>query len=66
MDKEEVNKITKLAKLRLTDVETNKMQEQLQIIIDVIKQLQEIDCSNVEPLASVLSCNLRTRSDSRK
>ncbi|MCX8009321.1 MAG: Asp-tRNA(Asn)/Glu-tRNA(Gln) amidotransferase subunit GatC [Patescibacteria group bacterium] len=51
VSKEQVEHIAKLAKLKLKDDETSKMQTELNQILDYMDKLNELDTSNVEPLS---------------
>lgn len=50
----DVRYVADLANLRLTDEETSRMAHDLGAIIGYIEKLNEIDTSNVEPMAQVL------------
>ena len=49
----EVEHIAKLAKLKFTDTEKEKLQTELNSILDYIDKLDELDLENVEPLENV-------------
>ena len=49
--REEVEKVSLLARLRLTDDELAKMTTQLGSVVDYIRQLDELDTDDVEPMA---------------
>lgn len=53
ISKEDVDKIARLAKLELTEDERGKFAKQLGDIISYVEKLNEVDVSNVEPLAHV-------------
>lgn len=59
----DVRKIAKLAKLRLTDDEVKRYQTQLTKILDAVDELSKVDTSNVPPTASVLGLTNVTRPD---
>ena len=63
LSKEEVLKIAKLSKLKLSDEELIDMEKSLNEIFEYIKQINEVDVSNVEPLYNVLEIKDRTRED---
>ena len=48
MTREEVKKVAHLARLELNDKEINYHAEQLEKILDYIRQLEEIDTDNKE------------------
>ncbi|MBU0705979.1 Asp-tRNA(Asn)/Glu-tRNA(Gln) amidotransferase subunit GatC [Patescibacteria group bacterium] len=50
---DEVKHIAKLARLRLTDEEVAKFGEQLSGILSNARMLEEVDTSNVEPIAQI-------------
>lgn len=54
LDRETVEHIAELAKLKLTEDEINLYAEQLSAILDYAESLQEIDTSAIPPTASVL------------
>ena len=52
---EEVRRVAELANLALTDDEVARMSEDLSGILTHVDKLNELDTSNVEPMAQVLS-----------
>ncbi len=50
---EEVRKVAHLARLRLSDEELERMQQQLSSILDYMQMLQEVDVTGVPPTAQV-------------
>ena len=63
ISKEDVDKIARLAKLELSEDERNKFAKQLGDIISYVEKLDEVDVSNVEPLAHVNDLMKVTRDD---
>ncbi len=63
LDKKDVEKVARLARLEITDEEAEKYGAQLSNIINFVEQLSEVDTDNVEPLASVVDIQLRLRED---
>lgn len=63
---EEVRKIAKLARLRLTDEEAARYGGQLTKILDAMKELGELDTKDVPPTTSVLGVSDVTRPDEPK
>jgi aspartyl-tRNA(Asn)/glutamyl-tRNA(Gln) amidotransferase subunit C len=59
----EIEKIAKLVRLSFTENELSDFQVQLTNIMNMIDDLNEVDCSNVEPLTSVCSIKQRMRKD---
>jgi aspartyl-tRNA(Asn)/glutamyl-tRNA(Gln) amidotransferase subunit C len=51
---EEVEHIARLARLKLTDEEMKRFQEQLSEILDYAARLQGVDTEGIPPTASVL------------
>ncbi len=54
ISKEDVQHIAKLARLHLTEDETERYSKQLGDIIDYFEMLNTLDLKDVEPLSSVL------------
>ena len=59
----EVAKIAKLAKLHFSQDEITNFAKELTNIMDMIDVLNEVDCSNIEPLTSVCDMSQRMRKD---
>ena len=53
--RKDVEYVAELAHLELTSVEIERMQRQLDSILTYIEKLNEIDTSQVEPMAQVLA-----------
>ena len=51
LSKDDVEKVALLARLRLSPAELESMTSQLGQVLDYIKQLEELDTTNVEPMA---------------
>lgn len=72
LSRDEVAKVAYLARLRLSPAELDTFTSQLSQIVDYVAQLQELDTSNVEPLAhgievrNVFRDDVRTPSLSRE
>lgn len=49
LSKEEVKKVAKLARLGITEEETEKFSKELSSILDYFEKLKKVDVSNVEP-----------------
>ena len=60
---EEVKKAAKLSKLIFKDDEIQHLQKDLSGILDMFNSLEHLNVTNVEPLKSVLTINLRMRED---
>ena len=63
ISKEDVDKIARLAKLELSEEERIKFAKQLGDIISYVEKLDEVDISNVEPLAHVNDLTNVSRED---
>ena len=53
-DKIDINKIAKLARLKLTEAERDQLGEYLEQVIGYIDQLNQLDTTNIEPTSHVL------------
>ncbi len=53
LSSDEVKHIAKLARLKLSDLEIDKFSQQLSDILSHAKMLDEVDTSNVEPIAQI-------------
>ena len=49
----EIQHITELARIKLTEKEKDKFKKELSSILDFVKKLNELDTENVEPLYQV-------------
>lgn len=63
INKETVLKIAALARLKVSDDELVKLADELSKILGWIEQLDEIDTSNISPMASVISEERHPRKD---
>ena len=61
--KKEVAHVARLARLALTDAEKEHFTEQLAHILDYISQLQELDTSDIEPMAQPIPLHNIFRED---
>ena len=59
----EVKKLENLAKLNFSEQEVTDFTQKLNVILDMIYQLQKIDCNNIEPLRSVCEMTQRMNKD---
>ena len=60
---EEVQKIAKLARLKLTEIEESKFQDQLSSILDYVEKLNEVDTEGVKPVTGGTDLINVTRAD---
>ena len=61
--KEEIYRTAKLAKLKVSDSDFEKLQKDLKQILDFVETLDDLDCSNVEPLFGITTTKVRERKD---
>lgn len=54
IDKSEVDKVAKLARLEITEGEKEVFAEQLSSILDYVEQLKALDTTGLEPTATVV------------
>lgn len=60
---EEVKKVAKLARLKLTDAEVASYTSQLGNIMEMIDDMLEVNCKGIEPLRSVCEMQPHLRED---
>lgn len=63
IDIKEIERIAKLAKLKLSDQEKQNYSEQLSKALDYFKQISEVDTAGVEPLVTPTDIALVLRDD---
>ncbi|MEL6529605.1 MAG: Asp-tRNA(Asn)/Glu-tRNA(Gln) amidotransferase subunit GatC [Pseudomonadota bacterium] len=63
VDKETVAKISKLARIKMTDEELERMAPELNNILEWVEQLGEVDVTGIEPMSAVIPNTLRLRAD---
>jgi len=63
LDKSEIDKIAKLARLRVSSADANEVTARIGEILAMIDQMQAVDTEGVEPLAHPLDAVLRLRAD---
>ena len=66
MDKETVRTICYLARLKIDQNKSEKIQNDLETIVELIGSLQSIDTSNIEPLYSPLEMTAHKHEDVEK
>ena len=59
----DIDKLAKLARLGLTEAEKQSLAEQMTDILEYVKQLDEVDVSQVEPTSQVTGLKNVTRED---
>ena len=63
LDTNTINKIAKLARIRLSDEEANELLKDMNSILDWVEQLNEVNTDSVEPLTNISSSTLPKRKD---
>ena len=63
MDEKTVRKVARLANIEIVDQDIGRIGDELSGILNWVEQLGEVDTENVEPLANVVSIDLRLRKD---
>ena len=58
-----INKIAKLARIRLSEKEADEFLKDINSILDWVDQLNEVNTDNVEPLTNISSSALTKRKD---
>ncbi|TYP91729.1 aspartyl/glutamyl-tRNA(Asn/Gln) amidotransferase subunit C [Fodinibius salinus] len=64
--KEEVNYVADLARLKLSEDETESLVGDMNQILDHMETLEEVDTSDVEPLEHVVELEYQLRDDKAK
>jgi aspartyl-tRNA(Asn)/glutamyl-tRNA(Gln) amidotransferase subunit C len=63
LDKDTVLNIAKLARIKVSEAETESLAGELTNIFDWIEQLNEVNTDNVEPMTSVVAMAMPSRVD---
>jgi aspartyl-tRNA(Asn)/glutamyl-tRNA(Gln) amidotransferase subunit C len=63
VDEKTVRRIARLARIKVTDAEAKALEGELSGILDWVKQLDEVDVANVEPMTRVTPMRLKMRVD---
>ena len=63
IDRAQVDKVAKLARLALTETESEEFTKQLSAILEYVEKMNELDTEGVEPLAHTLPINNCFRED---
>ena len=66
LDTNTINKIAKLARIKLSDVEAKDLLKDMNSILDWVEQLNEVNTDSIEPLANISSSTLPQRKDESK
>ena len=63
IDRDQVLHVARLARLRLSEEETEKMSRELSTILDHIEKIEELDLEGVEPTSHVVQLENVLRED---
>ncbi|MGO4682689.1 Asp-tRNA(Asn)/Glu-tRNA(Gln) amidotransferase subunit GatC [Hyphomicrobium sp. 2TAF46] len=63
VDEATVRRIARLARIKISDAEAKGLETELSGILDWVKQLDEVDTANVEPMTRVVAHKLKMRDD---
>jgi aspartyl-tRNA(Asn)/glutamyl-tRNA(Gln) amidotransferase subunit C len=63
VDEKLVRRIARLARIKVTDAEAKGLPKELSQILDWVKQLDEVDTRNVEPMTRVVAQEMKKRKD---
>ncbi|WP_191603054.1 Asp-tRNA(Asn)/Glu-tRNA(Gln) amidotransferase subunit GatC [Marinomonas algicola] len=63
LNKQDVQKIAHLARLSLSDNESEQYQESISSVLTLVEQMQSVDTEGVEPLCNPLEMTQRLRED---
>ena len=63
LDTNTINKIAKLARIKLSDEEAKDLLKDMNSILDWVEQLNEVNTDKVEPLTNISSSVLTKRND---
>jgi aspartyl-tRNA(Asn)/glutamyl-tRNA(Gln) amidotransferase subunit C len=63
VDEKTVRRIARLARIKVTDAEAKALEGELSGILDWVKQLDEVDTKDVEPMTRVVAMTLKKRAD---
>ena len=66
IDKNTINKIARLSRIKLEDKESDDYIKDLNHILEWVEQLNEVNTHNVEPLSNISSSVLPKRNDTSK
>ncbi len=66
IDQAQVRKVAKLSRLELTEAEIEEFTGQLSAILDYVEKMNDLDTTNVEPLAHCLPISNVLRQDLAK
>jgi aspartyl-tRNA(Asn)/glutamyl-tRNA(Gln) amidotransferase subunit C len=58
-----VKRVARLARIAVSEEETERMRDQLNGILGFVAQLDEVDVTGVEPMTSVVHMSMKKRQD---
>ncbi len=59
----EIDKIARLARIKIKDNEKQLFADQISSIMEMVDQMKEVDCTDIEPLRSVVGTVQHLRKD---
>ncbi len=63
IDEATVKRVARLARIKITPEEAKSLEGELSGILEWVKQLDEVDTKNVEPMTRVVPISLKKRED---
>ncbi len=63
VDTATVQRIARLARIKVTDEESKGLEKELSGILDWVKQLDEVNTDGVEPMTRVVAQDMKKRAD---
>lgn len=66
LTEKDVRHVAKLSRLKLSDAEVPQMADKLSAVLDYVSKLNELDVSNVEPMAHAMDMTNVLRDDVEK
>jgi aspartyl-tRNA(Asn)/glutamyl-tRNA(Gln) amidotransferase subunit C len=63
VDTATVRRVARLARIKVSEAEAERMTGELNSILGFVEQLGEVDVSGVEPMTAVVSTRMRKRAD---
>ncbi len=63
VDTATVRRVARLARIKVTDDEAERMTNELNSILGFVEQLNEVDVAGIEPMTSVVTVKMRRRQD---
>ena len=63
VDKAIVRRVARLARIAVTEDETERMTGELNAILGFVSELDEVDVTGIEPMTSVIPMQMRLRAD---